>query len=114
MKMLLSLLGTAERQAGRAEARGVLGEASGRVTAMAAAQRVLYATPDATRFNARDFLNTVCETTNQTFPQELDIDCEADSIHLSNDATMPPALIGNELLPNAVNHALNARTSAPI
>src|SRR5262249_52123801 len=70
MQVLQSLLGIAARQAESAEARAVLEEASGRITAMAAAQRVLYATPDATRFNARDFLNTVCETTKQTFPQE--------------------------------------------
>ena len=114
MQMLQSLLGIAARQAGSAEAREVLGEASGRVTAMAAAQRVLYATPDATRFNARDFLNTVCETTKQTFPQELDIDCEADSIQLSNDAAMPLALIANELLTNAVKHGLNGRSAGAI
>jgi len=57
---------------------------------------------DATRFNASDFLKTVCETARQTFPQELDIDCEADAILLSNDAAMPLALIANELLTNAV------------
>jgi len=114
MQMLQSLLGIAARQAGSAGAREVLEEASGRVTAMAAAQRVLYATPDATRFNARDFLNTVCETTKQTFPQELDIDCEADSIQLSNDAAMPLALIANELLTNAVKHGLNGRSAGAI
>jgi PAS domain S-box-containing protein len=114
MQMLQSLLAVAARQAASAEARVVLEEASGRITAMAAAQRVLYTTPDATRFNARDFLNTVCETTKQTFPQELDIDCEADSIQLSNDAAIPLALIVNELLTNAVKHGLNGRGAGTI
>src|SRR5262249_20959010 len=114
MQVLQSLLGIAARQAESAEARAVLEEASGRITAMAAAQRVLYATPDATRFNARDFLNTVCETTKQTFPQEVDIDCEADPIQLSNDAAMPLALIANELLTNAVKHGLNGRSGGTI
>jgi len=114
MQMLQSLLGIAARQAGSAGAREVLEEASRRVAAMAAAQRVLYATPDATRFNARDFLNTVCETTKQTFPQELDIDCEADSVQLANDAAMPLALIANELLTNAVKHGLNGRSAGAI
>src|SRR5215469_10568887 len=54
----------------------------------------------ATRFNARDFLNAVCETAKQTFPQEFEIDCEADAMQLSNDAAMPLALIANELLTN--------------
>ena len=51
----------------------MLEEGGGRVIAMAAAQRVLYTTPDATRFKARDFLDTVCETAKQIFPQELEI-----------------------------------------
>jgi len=114
MQVLQSLLGVAARQAGSAEAREVLEEASGRISAMAAAQRVLYTTPDATRFNARDFLNTVCETTKQTFSQELDIDCEADAIQLPNDAAIPLALIVNELLTNAVKHGLNGRSAGNI
>jgi PAS domain S-box-containing protein len=107
MQMLLMLLGAGARRAESSEAREVLGEARGRVMAMAAAQRVLYTIPDATRFNARDFLNIVCETAKQTFPQELDIDYEADAIQLSNDAAMPLALIANELLTNAVKYGFN-------
>ena len=114
MQMLQSLLAMAARQAGSAEAREVLEEASGRVTAMAAAHRVLYTTPDATRFNAHDFLNTICESTKQTFAEELDIDCDADSVELSNDAAMPLALIANELLTNAVKHGLNGRKAGTI
>jgi PAS domain S-box-containing protein len=114
MQMLQSLLGVAARQAASAEAREVLEEACGRISAMAAAQRVLYTTPDATRFNARDFLNTVCETTKQTFSQELNIDCEADSIQLPNDAAIPLALIVNELLTNAVKLGLNGRDAGNI
>jgi two-component sensor histidine kinase len=79
MQMLQILLEAGARRANSAEAREVLDEASSRVMAMAAAQRVLYTTHDATRFNARDFLNTVCESARQTFPQELEIDCEADA-----------------------------------
>jgi PAS domain S-box-containing protein len=109
MQMLLMLLETGARRAESSEAREVLDEASGRVMAMAAAQRVLYTTPDATRFNARDFLNTVCETAKQTFPQGLEIDYKADAIQLSNDAAMPLALIANELLTNAVKYGLNER-----
>jgi two-component sensor histidine kinase len=114
MQMLQSLLEAAARRARSSEAREVLEEASGRITAMAAAQRVLYTTPDATRCNARDFLNTVCETAKQTFPREVDIDCEADAVQLSNDAAMPLALIANELLTNAVKHGLNGRRAGTI
>jgi PAS domain S-box-containing protein len=109
MQMLQILLENGARRARSSEAREVLEDASSRILAMAAAQRVLYTTPDATRFNARDFLSAVCETALQTFPQELDIDYEADAIQLVNDAAMPLALIANELLTNAVKYGLNGQ-----
>jgi PAS domain S-box-containing protein len=114
MQMLQILLEAGAQRAESSEAREVLEEASGRIMAMAAAQRVLYTTPDATRFNAHDFINTVCETAKQTFPQELNIDYEADAIRLSNDAAMPLALIANELLTNAVKYGLNGPTAGTI
>jgi two-component sensor histidine kinase len=114
MQMLQILLEAGARRSRSPEAREVLEEASGRITAMAAAQRVLYTTPDATRFDARDFLNTVCETASQTFPQDLEIECEADAVMLSNDAAMPLALIANELLTNAVKYGLNGRAEGII
>jgi PAS domain S-box-containing protein len=114
MQMLQILLEAGAHRAESSEAREVLEEASGRIMAMAAAQRVLYTTPDATRFDAHDFLNTVCETAKQTFPQELDIDYEAESIRLSNDSAMPLALIANELLTNAVKYGWNERTAGTI
>jgi PAS domain S-box-containing protein len=107
MQMLQILLEAGSRRARSPEAREVLDEASSRIMAMAAAQRVLYTTHDATRFSARDFLTTVCETAKQTFPQDVAIDFEADGVQLSNDAAMPLALIANELLTNAVKYGLN-------
>ena len=114
MQMLQILLEAGAHRAESSEAREVLEEASGRIMAMAAAQRILYTTPDATRFNAREFLNTVCETAKQTFPQELDIDYEAESIQLSNDSAMPLALIANELITNAVKYGLNEQAAGTI
>jgi PAS domain S-box-containing protein len=114
MQMLQILLEDGARRAKSHEAREVLEEASGRIIAMAAAQRILYRTTDATRFDAHEFLSTVCETARQTFPQELDLDCEADPMQLSNDAAMPLALIANELLTNAVKYGLNGQRGGTI
>jgi PAS domain S-box-containing protein len=114
MQMLQILLEAGTRRARSNEAREVLEEASGRIIAMAAAQRILYTTHDATRFDARDFLNAVCETAKQTFPQELHIDCEADSVQLPNDAATPLALIANELITNAVKYGLNRQAGGTI
>src|SRR5262249_15602518 len=93
MQMLQSLLHLAGRQAHNAEAQKILGDASGRVAAMAAAQQVLYGAGDATRFKAQEFLDSVCHTAQQTFPREVTIICRAGDAELSNDMAMPLALI---------------------
>ncbi len=104
LQMLQSLLFTAARRARSPEAQEVLNEATSRIAAVAAAQRVLYAIKDATRFSAQEFMGSVCQTARQTFPSHVSIACEADPVELPNDAAMPLALILNELLTNAVKH----------
>jgi PAS domain S-box-containing protein len=104
MQMLQSVLYTATRQTQSHEARKVLEDASNRITAMAAAQRVLYDTNDATRFDAGKFLEAVCSTAQQIFPSNIKVVREAASGQLENDAAMPLALILNELLTNAAKY----------
>jgi PAS domain S-box-containing protein len=114
MQMLHSLLATAARQSRNQEARDVLEEAGSRIAAMAAAQRVLYDTPDATRFSVPQFLSAVCQTARQAFSSEVEIVSEGDPGELSNDMAMPLALIINELMTNAVKHGLNGRDKGTI
>ena len=104
MQMLQSLLFVAARNSDSEAAQKVLNEASARIAAMAAAQRVLYGRSDATRFAAEEFLPSVCETISQLLPQGTRIDCGAAHGILSNDVAMPLALILNELATNAVKH----------
>ena len=114
MQILQSVLFSAARKTRSDEARQVLGEASGRISAMAAAQRVLYGTTDASHFAASDFLGAVCQTVQQTLSREVNIVCQASSGVLSNDAAMPLALILNELLTNAVKHGIKDRTKQTV
>lgn len=106
MQMLQSLLFAAARTTHSEEARKVLNEASARIAAMAAAQRVLYGRSDASRFSGEEFLPAVCETVRQLLPAGARIECGAASGVLSNDVAMPLALILNELLTNAVKHGV--------
>ncbi|KRR22259.1 PAS domain S-box protein [Bradyrhizobium retamae] len=106
MQMLQSLLFSAARTAHSEEARKVLNEASARIAAMAAAQRVLYGRSDTSRFDAEEFLPAVCQTIRQLLPADARIECGAAHGVLSNDVAMPLALILNELLTNAVKHGI--------
>jgi two-component sensor histidine kinase len=71
---------------------------------MAAAQRVLYGTTGATRCSAREFLEAVCHTAQQTLPADVRIVCQGAEGEISNDTAMPLALILNELVTNAAKH----------
>lgn len=82
----------------------MLDEASRRIAAMAAAQRVLYGTTNATQFKCDEFLSSVCRTVQETLPSNTKVVCERSSGELPNDAAMPLALILNELLTNAAKH----------
>ncbi|MBZ9701699.1 MULTISPECIES: PAS domain S-box protein [unclassified Mesorhizobium] len=114
MMMLKSLLSVAARASQNPEARKTIEEASKRVATMAAAQRVLYDTPDASNFSAPLFVEAICETTKQMFPANVQLVCDADPIQLPNDIAMPLALIVNELLVNAVKHGSAAKGSSTI
>jgi two-component sensor histidine kinase len=111
MQMMQSLLSSATQKIKTPEGRRVLGEASRRIAAMAAAQRVLYATTDASRFSCVEFLAAVCNTVQETLPPHIKISLEGASGQLPNDSAMPLALILNELLTNAAKHAPNAGAS---
>jgi PAS domain S-box-containing protein len=114
MQILQSVLFSAAKKTRSDEARQVLGEASGRISAMAAAQRVLYGTTDASHFAASEFLGAVCQTVQQTLSRDVNIVCQASSGVLSNDAAMPLALILNELLTNAVKHGIKDPTKQTV
>jgi PAS domain S-box-containing protein len=107
MQMLQSLLFTAARQTQHVEARKVLQDVSNRITAMAAAQRVLYGASTENRFSSAEFLDAVCHAAQQSFPSNVKIVRENGAAELHNDQAMPLALILNELLTNAVKYGSN-------
>jgi PAS domain S-box-containing protein len=107
MQMLQSLLFNAARQTQHVEARKVLQDVSNRITAMAAAQSVLYGASTENRFSAAEFVDAVCHAAQQSFPANVKIVRETVPAELDNDRAMPLALILNELLTNAVKYGSN-------
>lgn len=104
MQMLHSLLRGAQRETTHPEARAVLAEAGQRVGAMAAAQQLLYSNANPRSFSIKEFLRVVCASACQAFGKDVSVRIEADDGRLSNEVSMPLALILNELLTNAAKH----------
>lgn len=109
LQMLHALLRTAHRETEDREARAVLEDAAHRVGAIAASQRALYGSESATCFNTREFVHAVCQAAQQTFAGDVKIKIDAECGEMSNEISMPLALILNELLTNAVKHGLKGR-----
>jgi PAS domain S-box-containing protein len=104
MQAIQSLLQMAAGQIGKVEPQEIFREASRRIAAMCAAQRILYRTNKARHFDAREFVSEVCNTAQAALPANVKITFAADDHELSNDAAMPLALILNELVTNAAKH----------
>jgi PAS domain S-box-containing protein len=109
LQMLQSLLRTAGRETVSAEAKSVLDDASQRVAAIAASQRILYSPDSPHSFEAGEFLNAVCESARQSFDKGVKIEVAPVRGKLHNDIALPLALILNELLTNAVKHGTDGR-----
>lgn len=114
LQMLHSLLRSAQRDTDNEQAQTVLDDAAHRIGAIAAAQRVLYGAESATTFNAGEFVQAVCNAARQTFAGDVTINVAASEGILSNEISMPLALILNELLTNAVKHGLKDRRHGTI
>jgi len=114
LQMLFSLLQNTRRRTRSDEARAVLKDAAQRVSAMAAAQQLLYDARNPHRYQAEDFLKAVLEAARQSFEKTVNITVEPTSGELTNETAMPLALILNELLTNAVKHGINGRGTGSI
>jgi PAS domain S-box-containing protein len=114
MQMLQSLLNAARRETGNAEARAALADASQRVGAMAAAQKVLYQANNTRGYQATEFIGAICASAQQGFDDRITIECAAGAGELSNDTAVPLALIVNELVTNAAKHGANGRGAVSI
>ena len=94
-----------------AEAQEVLADASQRIAAMAAAQRVLYDADHPTNYATPRILSRRVRT---IVGKTIDIAWEPAISELPNDTAMPLALILNELLTNAAKHGAKGREGASI
>jgi PAS domain S-box-containing protein len=114
LQMLYGLLLSSARETGNPDAQAVLADASQRVAAISAAQKLLYSENNPRHFSIREFLHEVCATARQAFGKEVTIRVDADEGYLTNEISMPLALILNELLTNAAKHGINGRGTGEI
>ena len=114
LQMLHGLLLSSSRETDSPDAQAVLADASQRVASISAAQKLLYSENNPRRFSIREFLREVCATARQAFGKEVSISVDADEGYLTNEISMPLALILNELLTNAAKHGINGRGTGEI
>jgi PAS domain S-box-containing protein len=114
MQVLQALLNAARRETSSADARAALADASQRVGAMAAAQKVLYQANNAKGYQAKEFLGAVCSSVRHGLGNNIVLECIAEAVELPNDTAVPLALIVGELVTNAAKYGVNRRGEASI
>jgi two-component sensor histidine kinase len=114
VQMLHALLNASVREASNAEAREVIKQAAQKVAAISAAQRALYQANLASQVEARPFLEAICECMREALPKGVAVQCLAQDFAIANDATVPLALIINELVTNAGKYAIDAGGEARV
>ncbi len=92
----------------------MLADAIQRVGALAAAQQILYSDSNPRRFSIGALAQAVCQNARQALPKRISIRVEDDGGELLNDASLPLALILNELLANAAKHGGEGREGRDI
>ena len=105
IKILQGMLSTAARNADHPQAQVILEDAVRRLAAIASVQQVLYRADQPTSYPAEQFVSTLIESLQSTWPASPPIEYHADPVSLLTDMATPLALIINELLTNAVKHA---------
>jgi PAS domain S-box-containing protein len=114
LQMLHSLLLASYRESSGRDASSVLLDAAQRVAALSAAQKLLYTASNPHSFNVSELLHAVSQTARLTFGDHVSVEIRAEEIYLSNEVSMPLALILHELLTNAVKHGVNDRGTGDI
>lgn len=106
LQMTASLVLLKARRLQNPEARRVLQEIAERVSALATAHRLLYASGDVSRFNIRDFTSELAGELVMGLPKgqvDLKLDIQPLGVPASKAAAL--ALLLNEVVGNAVKHA---------
>lgn len=105
-QMLLGMVGSARRGAQDEELRGFLDELRRRLTALGAAQQLMYTSARLDAVPARELVEKLCHSIQEAWPQGAELETECADVDLNTEVAAPLALIINELLSNALKHGL--------
>lgn len=104
MQMLESMLRRAERETGSPEAKAAIRDVSGKIRAVAAVQRLLYAADSPTTLSSEALIEAVMASAASLAPSDVSWARTCELFHLEVNTATAIALIVNELLINAVKH----------
>jgi len=113
IQTIQSLLSGAQREATHPEAKDILAGVARRIGAVTAAQTAI-GRVDGGTFEAQALLQAVGQNASQSFGPKLDIEIGPSAVRLPVRAAVPLAIIANELIGNAVQHARGDRSRVAV
>ena len=103
LQIVSSILSLDAKAAGGDEARARLSGAAARVRAVASVHELIYKSGDVTTVEVSGYLTALCQTLEAS--AHGTVTCRADEMVLSTDNAISVALLVNELVANALEHA---------
>lgn len=105
IQTVLSLFSAARRDSDSDDVRAFVDDASRRLVAIGAAQRVIYETQEFTSVSSERLIAGLCKALGDIFGERLSLNCSVTPGQLASEMAFPLALIINELVTNVVKHA---------
>jgi PAS domain S-box-containing protein len=117
LQIISSLINLQSRSIKNEEVLSQLKQTGDRVKAMALIHEKLYQSPDLTKIEIQDYINSLVEHLNFSFSlkdSQIKINTRIEKVLLDVDTAIPCGLIINELVTNAINHAFPDERSGEI
>ncbi|HET7085121.1 MAG TPA: sensor histidine kinase [Rhizomicrobium sp.] len=102
-----SLLDLQRRRSSDPQTRGALEQAMGRIRSISRIHRQIYALPDISHVDLRQYLRDLCNGLREATlpPAGIKLDCACEQAFMTRDHALALGLAANELITNAVKHA---------
>jgi two-component sensor histidine kinase len=101
------LLDLQRQRSDNPETRNALDSAMGRIGSIARIHRQIYALPDSSSVDLRQYLQELCANLSDAVlpPTGVSLQCECDPVMMPRERALSLGLAANELITNAIKHA---------
>lgn len=104
LQIVFSLLNLQSETISDPKAKQALSDSTRRIKSMALLHQLLYREQSVDSVNISEYLKQLVETIKSSYPQQVHVNYDMDSIYIGNEVAVSLGLIANELVSNSFKH----------